>query len=62
MEVFKYHILDSKGNRIERDIPELDQAETYLQFLQQQNPHETYTIEPERIYRVKGLGRDPDLH
>ena len=62
MASFKYHIVDSMGNRIESDIPELEQAETFVQFLQETHPHETYTIEQERIYTVKGLGRDPDLH
>ena len=62
MASFKYHIVDSTGNRIESDIPELEQAETFVQFLLENHPHETYTIEQERIYTVKGLGRDPDLH
>ena len=62
MASFKYHITDSTGVRIESDIPELEQAETYRQFLLDNHPHETYTIEQERIYRIKGLGRDPDLH
>lgn len=62
MATFKYHIVDRQGTRVESNIPAEDQAETFLQFLKDKNPHETYTIEKERIYTVTGLGRDPDLH
>lgn len=62
MAVYRYHIVDRTNTRVEENIPALDQAETYIEFLKQQNPHETYSIEQERVYTVKGLGRDPDLH
>jgi len=62
MATFKYHIVDRQGNRVESNIPDQTQAETFLQFLKDKNPHEEYTVERERIYTVKGLGRDPDLH
>lgn len=62
MATYRYHIVDRQGTRVESNIPAEDQAETFLQFLKDKNPHETYSIERERIYTVKGLGRDPDLH
>jgi hypothetical protein len=62
MAVYRYHIINRAGERVESNIPTEDQAQTYLEFLKQQNPHETFSIEQERVYTVKGLGRDPDLH
>ena len=62
MPTYRYHIVDRNGVRVEENIPTEDQATTYLEFLKDQQPHEEYTIEQERIYTVKGMGRDPDLH
>ena len=62
MPTYRYHIVDRQGMRVEENIPTEDQAYTYLEFLQSQHPHEEYRVEPERIYHVRGLGRDPDLH
>lgn len=62
MPQYRYHIVDRNGVRVEENIPARDQAETYIEFLKDQHPHETYSIEQERIYTVTGMGRDPDLH
>ena len=62
MERYKYHIQDSSGTRVESNIPNEEQALTVINFLKDQNPSETYTIELEPYYIVTGLGRDPDLH
>jgi len=62
MATFKYHIVDSRNNVIESNLPDEERAKTVIRFLKEQNPAETYEIQEERIYTVKGLGRDPDLH
>lgn len=62
MPSYRYHIVDRNGTRVEENIPTEDQAHTYLEFLKGQHPHEEYSVEQERIYTVKGMGRDPDLH
>lgn len=62
MPTYRYHIVDAQGTRVESNIPDRDQAETYRQFLVDKYPYETYSIEQERIYTVRGMGRDPDLH
>jgi hypothetical protein len=62
MATFKYHIVDSRNNVIEGNLPDEEHAKTVVGFLKEQNPTETYEIQEERIYTVKGLGRDPDLH
>ena len=62
MPSYRYHIVDRNGTRVEENIPTEDQAYTYLEFLKGQHPHEEYSVEQERIYTVKGMGRDPDLH
>lgn len=62
MPTYRYHIVDRNGTRVEENIPTEDQANTYLEFLKGQHPHEEYSVERERIYTVKGMGRDPDLH
>lgn len=62
MATFKYSILNRRGDVVEDNIPEREQAETYVKFLQDNNPSETYSVEETRVYTVKGLGRDPDLH
>lgn len=61
-EHYRYHIANSQGVRIESNIPDLDQAESVLAFLKDQQPHEQFEIIPEQYYTVTGLGRDPDLH
>ena len=62
MDRYKYHIVDSQGARVESNIPDQAQADTVINFLKDQNPSETYSIELEPYYIVTGLGRDPDLH
>ena len=62
MATFKYHIVDSQGQVVESNLPDEEHAKTVIGFLKEQNPTETYEIQEERIYTVKGLGRDPDLH
>lgn len=62
MPHYRYHIVDRNGKRVESNIPDEHQAETVLNFLKEQKPHEEYSIEQEQFYTVKGLGRDPDLH
>jgi len=62
MATFKYHIVDSQGQVVESNLPDEEHAKTVIRFLKEQNPAETYEIQEERIYTVKGLGRDPDLH
>ena len=62
MPTYRYHIVDTQGNRVESNIPDRDQAETFRQFLVDKNPYERYEIEQERVYTVRGMGRDPDLH
>jgi len=62
MPTYRYHIVDRAGTPVEENIPTEDQAYTYLEFLKSQHPHEEYTVKQERIYTVKGMGRDPDLH
>ena len=62
-EHYRYHIVDRLGKRVESNVPDEAQAQTVLQFLKDQNPSETYSIEREQYYVVKeGFGRDPDLH
>jgi len=58
----RYHILDTSKKTCESNIPTQAQAQTVINFLCEQNPGETYTIQEEEIHTVKGLGRDPDLH
>lgn len=62
MPRYTYHIVDRDNQQIESNIPTRAQAETYLEFLRDKYPHETYAIKETTIYTVKGLGRDPDLH
>ena len=62
MATYKYHIVNRQGERIESNIPDEEQAQTYLSFLVDKHPSEDFHIEKERIYTVTGLGRDPDLH
>lgn len=61
MATFKYHIVDASGRHRESNIPDRAQAETFLQFLKE-TTHDYLEIVEERVYTVKGLGRDPDLH
>jgi hypothetical protein len=62
MSLYRYHINDSTGARVESNLPSLRDADEVVQFLKLQNPEELYTVEQEQIYTVQGLGRDPDLH
>ena len=62
MPRYTYDIVDREDTAIESNIPTRSQAETYLEFLRDKYPHETYHIVEKTIYTVKGLGRDPDLH
>ena len=62
MAVYRYHIINRAGERVESNIPTEEQAHTYIEFLREQNPHDAFTVEQERVYLVRGLGRDPDLH
>jgi len=62
MATYKYHIVNRQGEQVESNIPDEEQAQTYLSFLVDKYPSEDFRIEKERIYTVKGLGRDPDLH
>jgi|TARA_B100001093_G_scaffold327978_1_gene312931 hypothetical protein len=61
-KIYRYHLLDkSSGEYIEKNIPELDQAQSMQNFLLDQNIHTT--IEEEHLPQMNGkLGRDPDLH
>jgi len=61
-EHFKYHIVDRQGVRVEENLPDEYHAEAVLAHLKDLHPHEDYSIEREQYYKVKGLGRDPDLH
>lgn len=62
-KIFRYHLIDSKGKYIEKNIPEYDQALTIQRFLfETQNL--SLDIQEEHVPQLKGgkLGRDPDLH
>lgn len=62
-KIFRYHLINSKGKYIEKNIPEYDQALTIQRFLfETQNL--SLDIEEEHVPQLKGgkLGRDPDLH
>jgi hypothetical protein len=61
-KIYRYHIVDEQGNRVESNIPELTQAYAYLEFLKETQGIITYTIEQEHIPQARGMGRDPDLH
>ena len=62
MSLYRYHINDSTGLRVESNLPSLRDADEVVMFLKLQNPEQLYTVEQEQIYTVQGLGRDPDLH
>jgi hypothetical protein len=62
VSTFVYNIIDASGTRWESRIPTQEAAETALTMLQAANPETPLMIEPEQIYPVQGLGRDPDLH
>ena len=61
-ERYKYHVVNRKGERVESNIPDERQAEIVINYLLEQNPHESYSVEQEQFYTVTGMGRDPDLH
>lgn len=63
-KIYRYHIIDGFGNRIESDIPERSQAESVLNFLITRDQLVNATIIEEHVPQTNGsiLGRDPDLH
>lgn len=62
VKVYRYHIETPSGERLEENIPEEDQANTILNFLQEQLHRSDLVITKEHMPQAKGLGRDPDLH
>jgi len=61
-KIFRYHIETPDGERIESNIPDEDQARTYVSFLEGQLQRKDLVIVSEHCPQAKGLGRDPDLH
>jgi hypothetical protein len=62
-KIYRYHIVDANGTRIESNLPERAHAETMREFLTTQG-HKDLTITQEHCPQLHGhrLGRDPDLH
>lgn len=65
-KIYRYHIVDRNDKIIEANIPDEEQAETYLRFLQERDGYATdeLHITKEHVPQLHGhrLGRDPDLH
>tara|TARA_B100000282_G_C31647609_1_gene451509 strand:+ start:503 stop:745 length:243 start_codon:yes stop_codon:yes gene_type:complete len=63
-KIYKYHIVDFEGNRIESNIPDQEQAEIFLQFIIDRDGRTDLKIEKIHSPQLDGhiLGRDPDLH
>jgi len=61
---FKYHILNSQGDRVEPNLPDKHHADAVIAHLKLTDPLNVYTVEQEQIYSKEStrLGRDPDLH
>tara|TARA_B100000925_G_scaffold159264_1_gene119555 strand:- start:600 stop:800 length:201 start_codon:yes stop_codon:yes gene_type:complete len=63
-KIYKYHIVDSEGNYIESNIPDEEQAYTYLRFIADRDNRSDLSVEKIHSPQLNGhiLGRDPDLH
>ena len=60
---FHYRIYDERTNEIHANgIHTYEQAFETLELLLLDLPNSHLTIESYRVYPVRGLGRDPDLH
>ena len=63
MAQYYYELLNRQGEPVETHIPDAEQARTVANFYDENKPHNgPYSVKKVRIYSVKGLGRDPDLH
>jgi len=61
-KVYKYHVVNSKGQDVETDLPSEDHARVVIDYWHDQDVHDLH-IEVEHKPQVKkGFGRDPDLH
>lgn len=62
-KIFKYHLTDSNGNYVEKNIPDYDAAVKYKNFLYE-SQNLLLEIVEEHVPQLDGhkLGRDPDLH
>ena len=62
-KIYRYHIVDASGTRIESNLPERHHAEVLVEFLTAQG-HKDLQIVEEHCPQLHGhrLGRDPDLH
>ena len=59
-----YHILNSRGEQVESNLPDRSHAEAVINHLNGTDPCNPYTIIEEQIFSKEStrLGRDPDLH
>ena len=61
-KIYKFFVVNSKGQVIEGGLPSEEHARTVIDFLSEQEGMTDLTIEVEHCPQAKGLGRDPDLH
>ena len=64
MPQYRYHILNTRGEHIESNLPNRSHAEAVINHLKDTDPCNPYTIVEEQIFSKEStrLGRDPDLH
>lgn len=63
-KIYLYHIIDSTGNYVERNLPEKSHAQTVINFLEETQGRKDLAVIAEHRPQLHGhkLGRDPDLH
>ena len=61
---YRYHIVNSRGEHTESNLPDRSHAEAVIDHLKLIDPCNPYTIIEEQIFSKEStrLGRDPDLH
>ena len=64
MPQYRYHIVNSRGEQVESNLPDRSHAEAVINHLKDTDPCNPYTIVEEQIFSKEStrLGRDPDLH
>ncbi len=58
----KFNIIDSSSNEIVATVNSIEEATQTLQIISSQDEYKTFEIKGYKNSKIKGLGRDPDVH